>query len=137
MWASDSVASAQPVYTPPPPPVYQPPARRVNDVHQDTAYHYQVTVNNDGGYVARYYLTYTGVDGVRKTVASNNTTLGYGAAFDVLAMGTDVQVRGEYVTAFGNKQIFNFQAPSNQADALKPCIKTYGTIFDAKWSACN
>lgn len=91
----------------------------------------RVTFFNEGGYVARFTLTYM-LDGEQVQHETGNILLGNKRSFAIPSMATDIRAFGEANTGliwdpWG--EIFD------QSYATPPsiCLKAYGTTLDRKW----
>lgn len=87
-----------------------------------------VTFSNQGGYIARYTLTYV-VNGQAKTMETGNLTLGFNRRFDIPSNATNIKVKGEGQTGLAWKTTFekSFNSPPNQ------CFKSFGTTLNQLW----
>jgi len=92
-----------------------------------------ITFFNEGGYVARYTLSYTS-GGQNKSFSTGNLALGNKRRYDLPADATNIRVRGEVKTGLAWepwRDIFNTSI-SHPRGPL--CYKTYGTTLKAKWN---
>ncbi len=88
-----------------------------------------VTFFNEGGYVARYTLTYR-LNGQTKTFSTGKLALGNKKRFEIPGSATNITLKGEADAVFNWKEIFNktFNSAPNQ------CFKSYGTTISPKWN---
>jgi cytolysin (calcineurin-like family phosphatase) len=94
-----------------------------------------ITFFNQGGYVARYTLSYR-LNGQPQSFSTGNKALGNKHSYNLPAQATDIRVRGE-VNVIGKtwKDAFNhgINHPSGPL-----CFKTFGTTLNRKWNnSCN
>ncbi len=90
----------------------------------------KITFFNEGGYVARYFLTYY-VDGVKKEFKTGNMALGNKKSYTIPGNATSITVKGQGDAVFSWTDIFS------QTLSVTPeskCYKTYATIFDPAWN---
>jgi len=92
---------------------------------------YEVTFSCQAGYVSRFELIYD-LNGQKKTFTTNNLPVGQSQSFKVPIDATNIVAKGIMLSA-GEHLIFE-EKLSAPADV---CYKTYGTIFDRRWSKCN
>ncbi|ARV57528.1 hypothetical protein BZZ01_01755 [Nostocales cyanobacterium HT-58-2] len=96
-----------------------------------------ITFFNQGGYVARYSLSYTS-GGRNESISTGNMALGNKKRYDLPADATNIKVRGEANTGIvwsPWREIFN-RSIEHPREAV--CYKTYNTTLNAKWNnSCN
>jgi len=90
-----------------------------------------ITLFNDGGYMAKFQVTYT-VEGHSKSYESGDVAVGWKHTLPIPPNATNIVAKGIMLSA-GEHLIFE-EKLSAPADV---CYKTYGTIFDRRWSKCN
>ena len=90
----------------------------------------KITFFNEGGYVARYFLTYY-VNGSKKEFATGNMALGNKKSYSIPGNAKSITVKGQGDAVFSWTDIFSqtlSEAPENK------CYKTYATIFSPAWN---
>jgi cytolysin (calcineurin-like family phosphatase) len=93
-----------------------------------------VTFFNQGGYEARYTLSYV-VHGQPQVFHTKNKAHGNKESFDLPSQATNISVRGQANTGFGWKDIFN--GPINHPRG-PICFKSFGTTLNRQWNNnCN
>jgi cytolysin (calcineurin-like family phosphatase) len=93
----------------------------------------QVTVFNQGGYVADYQITYT-VNGQQKNITTSKFNLGGKQTIKIPVGSQNVRVRGQmYTGLFWEPKRIIFDRNFSQAPS-DACFKTFGTIFRSQWS---
>jgi len=97
------------------------------ELHRDR----EVTFFCQAGYVSRFELSYDR-NGEKKSFTTNNLPVGQSQSFKVPIDATNIVAKGFMLSA-GVHSIFT-EKLSAPADV---CYKTYGTIFDRRWSKCN
>jgi len=97
------------------------------ELHRDR----EVTFFCQAGYVSRFELSYDR-NGEKKSFTTNNLPVGQSQSFKVPIDATNIVAKGFMLSA-GVHEIFT-EKLSAPADV---CYKTYGTIFDRRWSKCN
>lgn len=92
-----------------------------------------LTFFNEGGYVARYKLTYTS-GGKEQSSSTGNLALGNKKLYELPADATNISIRGEVKTGLlwePWRDIFNKKINHPRG---AQCYKTYGTTLNAKWN---
>ncbi|BAB73286.1 metallophosphoesterase [Anabaena sp. FACHB-709] len=96
-----------------------------------------ITFFNQGGYVARYNLSYTS-GGQKASFSTGNMALGNKKRYDLPADATNIKVRGEAKTGLiwnPWRDIFNRSIEHPRGSI---CFKSYSTTLNAKWNnSCN
>ena len=94
----------------------------------------QVTVFNQGGYVADYQVSYTS-NGQQKETKISGLVVGSKKTVALPAGSQNIRVKGQMRTGLfwePKRELFNQSAHDGS------CFKTYGTIFKGNWSrACT
>lgn len=88
-----------------------------------------ILVRNDGGYVARFSVSYT-LDGQRFTKESGDFTLGVNKEVEIPAGATDVALKVEeawFIASWSTIFAENFDGP------VSKCYKIWGTTLDPAW----
>jgi hypothetical protein len=88
-----------------------------------------ILVRNEGGYVARFSVSYD-LNGQEFTKDSGNFTLGVNASIEIPAGATNIRLKVEEMWGFGWSTIFNKTFP----EPVTACYKIYGTTLDPKHS---
>jgi cytolysin (calcineurin-like family phosphatase) len=89
-----------------------------------------ITFFNQGGYVARYSLSYV-LNGTVRFSNGDNLSLGNKQLFELPAAATNILVRGEVNTGLKWKEIFNQSIDHPHAPL---CFKSYGTTGNPQWN---
>lgn len=91
----------------------------------------QIKMKNEGGYVAKFTVTYT-VNGASKRWSSPNVAVTWKKTLDLPSNAKNIMVSAKTV-GIGEKRIFRVQALGST------CFKVYGTIFSPQMNGngCN
>jgi hypothetical protein len=91
-----------------------------------------VLVRNEGGYVARFTLTYS-LDGHEFTQESGDITLGVNKSAWIPAGATEIQLKVEENIGWAWSTIFT----KSYAVPTTVCFKVWGTTLFPAWAAIN
>jgi P pilus assembly chaperone PapD len=99
------------------------------EAHTTVATAGSILVRNEGGYVARFSVSYN-LNGQDFTKDSGNFTLGVNASISIPAGATNIRLKVEEMWGFGWSTIFH----KSYAEPLTICFKIYGTTLDPKYA---
>ena len=85
-----------------------------------------ITVRNGGGYVARFYVKYTGPDGERHQEDSGDFTLGVNKSIELPPGSTLISLKVEEFWGFVWSTIFVKEFDT----CVTKCYEIYGTTLD-------
>ena len=88
-----------------------------------------VKVRNEGGYVARFSLSYT-FQGHNFTKNSGTFSLGVNKSIEIPEGATDIHLKVEEMWGFGWSTIFTKVFPTPESKSYK----VYGTTLNPKWA---
>ncbi len=107
----------------------------VNECKQTAVPGAVISVQNDGGYVARFALRYKDINGSNKTQNSGDITAGRVKKLTLPNGAHSITLDVDYHSAFSWYDMFTktYEVPK------KECFKTWGTVFSRKHStiSCN
>lgn len=88
-----------------------------------------ITVRNEGGYVARFSLTYV-LGGINFSTDSGNFTYGQSKSLPIPAGATDIHLKVEVAIFIG---VWSTIFTQNFAAPVTKCYKIWGITLKPKW----